>query len=264
MLKKFKSMRKKRTILIFLIVIFLYSYFFLSACRPWWLIETTPDAPDYTPETSPTPAPTPPPSTLPAKYRGRSSSAGRPNNGSLKNGVLLKPRRGIRLNDPDRTWGTEETVSLMNMAIDKMLEKYPKTCDMFIGDISRKGGGKLRPHISHQSGRDIDVSLYAKGNRFIYFENMNSKNLDLEKTWYFIETLLVTERVQMILLDYEVQKLFYRYLKPFYSKRKLEKYLQYPRPKNVRKGIIRHAHSHQNHLHIRFKCSDYDAGCKNW
>lgn len=256
-------MTKKLIALAFAILLLMTVFPLISACTPRWITETPPDTP------GPYPTPTPKPDHYPEPVDDSStskttSSVGRPNNGYLVNGVLLKPRRGIRLNDPNRVWGTAETVELMNMAIDKMLEKYPDTCDMFIGDISRKGGGKLRPHISHQSGRDIDLTMYAKGNKYIYFINMDSGNLDIEKTWYFIETLLMTDRVQMILMDYKVQKLFYNYLKPFYSKSKLNKYLQYPRPKNVRKGIIRHAPSHANHLHIRFKCSAGDTKCRNW
>ena len=194
----------------------------------------------------------------------RSQSIGAPNNGRLANGVQLLPRAGIRLNNPDRSWGTSETVALLNYAFDAVLEQYPDTCDNFIGDISRKNGGRLSPHKSHQSGRDVDVGLYAKGNKFVYFINFNEKNLDIPKTWYLIETLLETDRVQLILVDTSIQKLLYDYLRPVYSKRKLEKYLQYPRPRNVRKGIIRHAVGHKNHLHIRFKCSLDDTRCVEW
>lgn len=195
---------------------------------------------------------------------GKSRSVGRPNHGRLKNGVRLNPRPGIRLNDPDRSWGTRETVSLICHAVDETQKQYPDTCDLYIGDISKKKGGKLSPHISHQSGRDADVGLYGKENEIIYFIQINKDNLDIEKTWFFIETLLETDRMQLILLDWKVQKIFYEYLEPVYPKWRLEKYFQYPRPKNVRKGIIRHAPGHGNHLHIRFKCSQGDDGCEEW
>jgi murein endopeptidase len=168
------------------------------------------------------------------------------------------------LNNPDRTWGTHETVALIEMAFDAMLEQYPDTCDLFIGDISTKRGGRLSPHISHQSGRDIDVGLYAKNNRFVYFVRMSESNLDVAKTWYFMETLLETGRVQLILLDRSIQKILYEYLKPVYPKRKLDRYLQYPRPTSNKKAIIRHAPSHANHLHIRFECPRNDRRCEEW
>lgn len=245
--------RKRYCILLLALIPILVASLSFSCAKPYWIVDSEPEQEPWEPDYDDLDVP-----------RGKSSSIGRPNNGRLKNGVPLLPRDGIRLNNQKRTYGTDETVALMNMAIDKMIEKYPDTCDMFIGDISTKHGGKLSPHISHQSGRDIDTSLYAKGNRFIYFENMNRNNLDLEKTWYFMETLMLTGRVQMILLDYELQKLFYEYLRPYYSKRKLAYYMQYPRPKGERGGIIRHAPRHGNHLHIRFKCPEGDKYCEDW
>ena len=194
----------------------------------------------------------------------RAGSIGRPNDGRLKGGERLKAVKGIQLNSEDRSWGTPETVSLMNHAINLLLEQYPDTCDMFIGDISKRKGGRLRPHISHQSGRDIDVSFYAKDNRFIRFIPMNEDNLDVEKTWFFLETLLLTNRVRLILMDYRLQKIFYEYLEPVYPKRILRNYFQYPRKIGTKKGIIRHASGHSNHLHIRFKCPVDDDYCEEW
>ena len=195
---------------------------------------------------------------------GTSSSLGKPNDGRLRNGRQLTARPGMRLNNPERSWGTEETISLLNYAVDAMLDQFPDTCDLFIGDISKRSGGHLSPHISHQSGRDVDVSMYARGNRFIRFILMNETNLDKAKTWYLLETLLETDRVRLVLLDYQLQKLLYNYLKPIYPKWRLDKYFQYPRPKSVRKGIIRHATGHANHLHIRFRCPTADNACEEW
>ena len=194
----------------------------------------------------------------------KDGSIGRPSDGRLRSGEQLLPRDGIQLNAEDRSWGTEETISLMNLAIDRVQEKYPDTCDMFIGDISRRKGGRLRPHISHKSGRDIDVSYYAHDNRFIRFIPMNVNNLDVEKTWYFLETLLLTERVTLILMDYRLQKVFYGYLETIYPKRILRHYFQYPRKTGNRRGIIRHAPGHMDHLHIRFKCPKEDDYCEEW
>jgi murein endopeptidase len=193
-----------------------------------------------------------------------SESVGRPNGGSLRNAVQLPQTAGFRQNNPDRTWGTRETVMLLQSAVEQTLEKYPDTCDLFIGDISTRRGGKLSPHISHQSGRDIDIGLYAKGNRFVYFIPFTRDNLDIEKTWYFIEALLLSDRVQLILLDRKLQKLLYEYLEPVYPKRKLRKILQYPRRNSERMGIIRHAPGHGNHLHVRLKCPRGDSRCETW
>jgi len=59
-------------------------------------------------------------------------------------------------------WGTQETVDFLIAAANKVNEQFPGTPKMYIGDISSQGGGRLNRHVSHQSGRDVDVSYFMK------------------------------------------------------------------------------------------------------
>jgi hypothetical protein len=84
-------------------------------------------------------------------------------------------------------------------AYQKLEEQYPGSCEIYLGDFSRKGGGRLRGHESHQNGRDVDVGLFAKGNMQLNrFMVMDSRVLDTSKTWKLMRNLLDTQRVQTI------------------------------------------------------------------
>ncbi|MCH2137335.1 MAG: penicillin-insensitive murein endopeptidase, partial [Phycisphaerales bacterium] len=87
-------------------------------------------------------------------------SGGAAHDGRLLNGVPLHTRPGV-VTRKGRNWGTAETVAAIYRAVDLVRAKFPDTPDLAIGDLSRKHGGKLRPHKSHQSGRDADIAYYV-------------------------------------------------------------------------------------------------------
>ena len=189
-------------------------------------------------------------------------SLGTPFKGKLINGVPL-PHHKLWINrSKSRQQLTPEVIEGLKEAIEALQLRYPKTCRLVTGDGSKKGGGPLLPHRSHQCGRDIDIGMYAKDNRELeFFEIMTSENLDVEKTWYLIESLLKTGKIEYIFVDYSLQALLYDYAK---EKRRLTDVvlglmLQYPQGSSERRGIIRHAPGHRNHLHVRFFSAESTA-----
>jgi len=192
----------------------------------------------------------------------RCGSIGNPDKGSLRCGERLTKGYGYRVAESDYAWATKETITLIQYAASATLIMFSDAPDLLIGHLSSKNGGKLLGHISHQSGRDVDVGFYHKDGKYHRtFFNAEDETLDVLKTWYFLETLLLTNRVKLMLLDWDVQRLFYQYLYPVYPKNKLDEWLQYPRPPEVRVGIIRHSPSHKDHVHIRFICPENDREC---
>jgi len=199
------------------------------------------------------------PTSLPSDASG---SVGRSDHGALRNGVQMTTGPEITVLEPGKAWGTQELTSILQMAAQKMREAYPDTVPLVVGHLSAENGGLLRGHVSHQSGRDVDVALYAKNNKFIRgFAKMNAELLDVDKTWYLLETLLDTGRMKYIFLDWDVQKLIYEEIKIAVPEDVLEQYFQYPRPKGFKKCIIQHLPNHQNHLHIRIHCPKEDKYC---
>ena len=182
-------------------------------------------------------------------------SVGAAARGRLINGVELESFPGLRARNHNYNWGTPELIAGLHYGVARVRQKYPNSADLVSGDVSRKTGGRLKRHKSHQSGRDIDIGYYFKGNvQQQYLVDATTKNIDAEKTWAFIEALLDGNKIQYIFVEYGLQRPLYNYVK--YKKKAPKGYLdrvfQYPRGRQTRLGIIRHARGHRNHMHIRF------------
>jgi LysM repeat protein/murein endopeptidase len=178
------------------------------------------------------------------------ASIGRPYHGRLQNGIPFPTQfQGYYVRDPERSYATPEAVGTVLDAIDAVRAQNPDTCDLFIGDFSRPSGGAINMHRSHQNGRDADLGMYAKGNRALdTFVPMNEDNLDVAKTWCFIESLLRSQHIQYLFLDRRIQRLLQDYalsrgVDPTY----LETLFG-----NSRNSIIQHVRGHYDHMHVRF------------
>ena len=183
---------------------------------------------------------------------GSGVSRGLANNGSLAGGIQLKDGPGYHVRNPKRSYGTPLTISLIMDAMAAYHKKYPKASLFSIGDLSVQGGGKLSPHLSHQSGRDVDIT---------YIRDSNGK-LDVEKNWFAIEYFLKTKKVQYIFVDYNLQSEFYNYARSKgYSEAELKTLIQYPNGKQSYMAIVRHSKGHVSHFHVRFVCASTDVNC---
>ena len=103
----------------------------------------------------------------------RSASLGSPSAGSLANGVRLpaegrhfatwEPGRDRSPSRPWRRWGTDRAVRAVLAVAAAHRRANPDAPRVLVGDISRPRGGAFGPrfggpgHVSHQSGRDVDV-----------------------------------------------------------------------------------------------------------
>jgi len=200
---------------------------------------------------------------------GRSQSVGRPQHGRLVDGELFKNVPGTFLRREDQTWGTNETVRALKAAIAEVRRKYPRVHDITVGDISRKDGGFLGPHKSHQSGLDVDIGFYFMGQPKAgprSFLDATRIGLDLEATWAFIMALVgqseEASNVEYMFIGTPVQEKLYKYAQSKgVSEAKLDWIFQYPRGSRAMRGVIRHEPGHTNHIHIRFKCPSGDQAC---
>lgn len=178
------------------------------------------------------------------------ASIGRPYQGKLKNGIPF-PREfsGYQLRGEEVTYTTPELVGSLLDAIEGVRERYPDTCDLYLGDFSREGGGWLNRHRSHQNGRDVDLGMYAKDNRQLdCLVPMNEANLDVPKTWQLVENLLRSQKIQYIFVDRNIQRLLYDYAA---SHGNDQAYLDRLFG-NSRGAVIQHVRGHQDHMHVRF------------
>ncbi len=186
----------------------------------------------------------------PIPSQALTASFGQPYHGRLVNGIPF-PRQfsGYQLREESRTYTTPEVIGAMLDAVDTVQKQFPGSPEIYVGDFSLPGGGSIGGHRSHQNGRDVDVGMYAQGNRTLNtFAPMNEENLDVPRTWAFIESLLCSQRVQYLLVDQRIQNLLYDYARsrgvdPGYLDRLFA---------NNRGAVIQHVRNHVDHMHIRF------------
>nr|WP_255216311.1 penicillin-insensitive murein endopeptidase [Pseudenhygromyxa sp. WMMC2535] len=174
--------------------------------------------------------------------------------GDLPHGVQMPAGKYYEVKTPSRAWGTGNTVRLIQSAISSYRRGWRSSPKVHVGDISKKGGGKLPPHRSHQHGHDVDIGYVLKGDKAdeVRFVNANAKNLDLARTWSLVDAFLDTDEVKYIFMDRSIQELLYDYAKKKgISQDTLDELFQYPRRRGH--GIIRHSSGHVNHFHVRFR-----------
>ncbi len=178
------------------------------------------------------------------------ASYGQPYHGRLVDGIPFPTQfPGYQVREESRTYTTPEVIGAMLDAIEAVRTQFPDTCDIYLGDFSTPSGGSAIHHRSHQNGRDVDVGMYAKGNRPLdQLVPMNEDNLDAAKTWCLIENIIRSQRVQYIFLDRSVQRILYNYAsKQGYDQAYLDRIFG-----NVRGSLVQHVRNHVDHFHVRF------------
>ncbi|HEY6557205.1 MAG TPA: penicillin-insensitive murein endopeptidase [Polyangiaceae bacterium] len=180
-----------------------------------------------------------------------SISLGVPSGGRLFNAVQM-PEDDPRwaLVDRAHAWGTQETVDYLSRAIAKVHERFPGSPKLYIGHISGKAGGHLSPHLSHQAGRDVDISYFYTDERAGWYARAGGHNLDLPRTWAFVRALITETDVELILIDHSLQALIKRYAIQIGEDEAWVSGLF--RGQGKLRPLIVHAKGHATHIHVRF------------
>lgn len=178
-----------------------------------------------------------------------SLSIGYPHNGRLLNGVTPSDGELFEVVAPDFAYGTKETLLALETAVRSVHREHADTPPLHLGHISKPAGGYLSPHLSHQSGRDVDLGFYYKDKR-AWYRRGTSLTLDLPRTWSLIRALITETDVEFIFVDYSIQALLKAYaISKGEDKSWLHKVFT---GSGERPAIIRHARGHATHLHVRF------------
>jgi penicillin-insensitive murein endopeptidase len=205
-----------------------------------------------------------------------SVSVGYPNRGLLRFGTRINDDRVMRVKDGslDSRFGTGELVRLIERAAQDVAFRYPRS-QLTIGDLSRPGGGRLRPHVSHQSGRDVDLGFYMldrrstplNANLFVRLDNQGMGRqwgvlykFDAARNWALIESLLSdpTTDVQHVFVSNAVKRLLLR--------QALREHANPELLMRARRVITQPSRGapHRSHFHVRVYCSDDDRPmCKD-
>ncbi|MFP2934701.1 penicillin-insensitive murein endopeptidase, partial [Pyxidicoccus sp. 3LG] len=148
---------------------------------------------------------------------------------------------------PEVAWATEETVNYLSEAIREVRARFPDAPPLRVNGISNKEGGYLRPHKSHQNGRDVDVGFYYPTVDPIR-EREREKYINVPLNWAFLRALITKTDVQMILVDRRVRQVIYNHALAVGEDKAWLDSLFNDGPN----GVVRHARRHRDHFHIRF------------
>ena len=194
-----------------------------------------------------------------------SRSIGRPNSGRLQNGELMPTGEGWVIRDDRWAYGTAETIDALVHAIRVTLAQHPDGGqDIQIADISKRRGGRFRPHKSHQSGRDVDLTYYRLGGGDPVWARTRPAELDLPRTWTFVRTLLTQHDVTYIFMCSRLIRALYAYAASVEEHPAFlaEHFQSGSNGHRNGSATIRYAPGHDDHMHIRFGCAEGERRCR--
>jgi murein endopeptidase len=192
-------------------------------------------------------------------------SIGAPNSGRLRGGIPLPEGPYWKMRDHrPRAYGTAWTVESLVKAFTAYGEAFPDGPLVHMGEISARGGGRVRPHVSHRSGRDVDIGYIlrpgALGDR--HWAAATEETFDAEKNWFLIKALIDTGRVQTIFMSSRLQRLLVEEARKELSEEELAPYFRHAQAETDERPMIVHWKGHRDHMHVRFKCNPEHRRCQ--
>ncbi|MBW2460839.1 MAG: penicillin-insensitive murein endopeptidase [Deltaproteobacteria bacterium] len=139
-----------------------------------------------------------------------------------------------------------------------------------VGDISRRRGGRARPHRSHRAGRDVDLGFYLRdtegdeevqSDRFVSLARSGrgrnhgrTYSFDVARNWALMRSILENPdvAVQYVLVTPSLRRLLLRHARATGADSGL---IQRFGEVSARRGG---SASHRSHFHVRIFCSNGD------
>ena len=203
----------------------------------------------------------------------KTRSVGFPRQGRLHRGVRLRPSRYVQYTDEvarsGSAWGTWELVQLVERAAYRVARRHRGNAQLFVGELSKKEGGRIAGHGSHQNGRDVDLAFYSvnragRSHRSLEFVRFGVAGLALSphkrlrfddgRNWELVAKLVADgdARVQYIFVSNPVRRRLLRYGQ-----------LAHAHPvvlERARRVLTQpsEGHQHDNHFHVRIYCAPGD------
>jgi penicillin-insensitive murein DD-endopeptidase len=206
--------------------------------------------------------------------RVASRSLGWTSRGRLVGGAHVPESDLIRQPEEDKArghfWGTAELAGLVRASATSVAHAQPGGGRLSVGELSRRGGGNIPGHRSHQNGRDVDLGFYlhdadgkpVEPTRFVNV-GWHGKGVyegervifDEERNWRLIENLLsqVDVPVQYIFVHWSIRRRLLATARRLGADEEVMTRAQRAilPPKGSR-------HPHRNHFHVRVYCDPAD------
>ncbi len=198
-----------------------------------------------------------------------SESVGYAGDGSLVGGVPMVdgPGRLLKM-EAWKSYATAYNIGVLDGVLRQWAKRFPEDRPLLVGNMSAAKGGRLRPHSTHRSGRDVDLSYPQKivpGEEEYNWREMSARNMDADRNWDLLELLVESGELEVVLIDSKLQKILYDHAIATgrVAKGELGFWLEYPRQPGTVDTIVRHHAGHVDHLHARFKCQPSESRCKS-
>lgn len=186
---------------------------------------------------------------------------GPPQSGRLVNGVQIPAGDGYALRMMPSSYGTTHAVTQLVRGLRDFHDTSGYAGEIFLGSMSRRHGGTLEGHLSHQTGRDVDIRLPLRADIPSWFP-LEPWRVDWVALWRLIEALEATGHVQIVFLDYQLQKNLYKAATDIgITEDERRRMLQWPRGDKAHLGVVRHSSGHERHIHVRFDCGPFETEC---
>ncbi|MGZ6125349.1 MAG: peptidoglycan-binding protein, partial [Myxococcales bacterium] len=140
-----------------------------------------------------------------------SVSVGFADRGRLLNAVQMPRDPAWIVERPELSFATRETVDALALAFRAVRREFPGSAPGRLSHVAARDGGYLRPHRSHQNGRDADVGFYYRNDRIPPRGVSREKLMDPARNWALIHALVTETDVQMILVDRKIQAVLRKY-----------------------------------------------------
>ncbi|MBV1859154.1 MAG: penicillin-insensitive murein endopeptidase [Nannocystaceae bacterium] len=198
------------------------------------------------------------------EFAAPTRSLGAPNRGKLEGGVPLPEGDSWRLRQRRvRVYGNKVMVQSLMQAFEAYGAAFIGAPEVRLGDLSNRNGGRLAPHKSHRTGRDVDIGYVllpgSRGDR--YWQRADEQSFDVEKNWFLVKALIETGNVQQIFMSVRLQKLIMPLAERELSPEQMARYFRRANPDPRSPSVIKHWKGHLDHMHVRFRCEEGNTRC---
>lgn len=205
-------------------------------------------------------------------------SVGEPHRGRLYGGVQLPFNPELyTIRRPEYAYGSTHAVRHLQIALAKFRANSSYRGPLIVSDLSGPRGGYHWPHLSHQSGRDVDLWLPLRCDEqgvtlkggdirsgridFPSFAAARPAEIDWGASWELVKALVRTGQINGIFLARPNHRLLRQAaLRDGLSPQEADEIIQ--GDQRTLAPLVRHVGGHDKHLHVRFRCADYERYCR--
>jgi len=177
-----------------------------------------------------------------------SISVGFADQGRLINAARMPQDDAWILERPTLAYGTREAVEALINAFRAVRKQFPESAPARLSHIGNEDGGYLRPHHSHQSGRDADIGFFYRNDKVPGRGVRREKLMDPARNWALVKTLITQSDVQVILVDRGIQNILRAWALAKGEDRDFVDRV-FARGHHA---LVQHARHHKDHFHVRF------------